>query len=245
MIGRHPALQVRGTAAESVMDDVIVEESITIFLNGEFVAEQVASPDFLKELGAGFVICEGLASRVTGVEVSGTEIWVQGENVERRALELRSSGGFGSSRPPRTVYSSLTITPEDIYDATRLIVSETWKKTGGVHCSVLLSPTGLIAEACDIGRHNTVDKVVGAAELAGVDRSRCFLCCTGRQPTGMVSKSANAGIPIIISRSATTDRGILTAEYAGITLICFSRENRFTVYANPERIRGLTQPETI
>lgn len=239
MMEKHPALRVVGIAADSVMDDVVTEDRVSIFLNGELVAEQVASPDNLKELGAGFVICEGLASRVTAVDVSGTEIWVQGENVERRELELRSSGGFGSSHPPKTVYSSFTVTPEDIYSATRLLVSETWKKTGGVHCSVLLSSTGMVAEACDIGRHNTVDKVVGAAELAGVDRAGCYLCCTGRQPAGMVSKSANAGIPIIISRAATTDRGILTAEYAGITLVCFCRENRFTVYANPERISGL------
>ncbi|MCK9319118.1 formate dehydrogenase accessory sulfurtransferase FdhD, partial [Methanoculleus sp.] len=74
------------------------------------------------------------------------------------------------------------------------------------------------------------------AALKGLDRSRCILGCTGRQPSGMVAKAANAGIPIVVSRAASTDRGILTAEEAGITLICFSRGERFTIYTHPERV---------
>jgi FdhD protein len=52
----------------------------------------------------------------------------------------------------------------------------------------------------------------------------------------MVRKSAHAGIPIIISRAASTDKGIAAAEAAGITLIGFSRGDRFTVYTHPERV---------
>jgi FdhD protein len=52
----------------------------------------------------------------------------------------------------------------------------------------------------------------------------------------MVAKAANAGIPIIVSRAASTDRGILTAERAGLTLVGFSRGERFTIYTHPERV---------
>jgi FdhD protein len=55
----------------------------------------------------------------------------------------------------------------------------------------------------------------------------------------MIVKYANAGVPIIISRAASTDRGIAAARDFGITLVCFSREDRFTVYSCPERIRDL------
>lgn len=94
-------------------------------------------------------------------------------------------------------------------------------------------------KSSDVGRHNTVDKVVGHAVLAGVDLTGCMLGCTGRQPRDMVIKSARAGIPVIISRAASTDKGIAAAEDAGITLICFSRDERFTVYTHPGRIYDL------
>jgi FdhD protein len=55
----------------------------------------------------------------------------------------------------------------------------------------------------------------------------------------MVIKYANAGVPIIISRAASTDQGIATADKFGITLICFSRNERFTVYTHPCRVSGV------
>jgi FdhD protein len=78
--------------------------------------------------------------------------------------------------------------------------------------------------------HNAVDKVLGHAVLHGIDLSFCIIGCTGRQPAAIAKKSANAAIPIVISRTAAPDEGITTAKTAGITLACFSRENRFTVY---------------
>jgi len=67
----------------------------------------------------------------------------------------------------------------------------------------------------------------------------CILGCTGRQPRDMVAKAAHAGIPVIISRAASTEQGIETARKAGITLICFSRGDRFTIYTHPERVNNL------
>ena len=58
-------------------------------------------------------------------------------------------------------------------------------------------------------------------------------------PQGMVVKAANAGIPIIVSRAAATSKGASLAEKSGITLVCFTRPPRFTVYSHPERIIGL------
>jgi FdhD protein len=136
------------------------------------------------------------------------------------------------------VSSDLTVTPAEVQAVTEAIFSEDWQRTGALHCSVLFCDGRLVAKACDVGRHNSVDKVVGAAVIGGLDRSRCVLACTGRQPSGMVRKAANAGIPVLVSRAASTDQGIATAEEAGIMLICFSRGDRFTVYTHPERMGG-------
>jgi FdhD protein len=202
----------------------------------------VASNDMLRELGAGFVICEGLSDAVEAVTVDGTDIWIEADTRKNVSLEMRTGGGHGiHQNEPGLVTSSLRIPPEEVYAATAEIMSETWQKTGGVHCSVLLTEGTVVAKSCDIGRHNTVDKVVGAAELQRTDRSRCYIGCTGRQPSGMVGKVANAGIPVLISRAAPTNKGIALAERTGITLINFSRERRFTIFAHPERISGINE----
>jgi len=97
-----------------------------------------------------------------------------------------------------------------------------------------------VVKSSDAGRHNTVDKVVGHAKLHEIDLSRCVIGCTGRQPAGMVKKNANAGIPVVISRASSTDKGIATAGASGITHICFSRDDRFTLYTHAERIIGVS-----
>ena len=237
---QYPAIRYQPDGITQYMDHVIKEERFRLYLNNEPLAVQIASPEQLEELGAGFVITEGIAKEVDSVSVTGDEIWIEAEVEEKeREIEWRTCGGSGIRRVPRIVSSSLKIAPSDVFGVTDTIESETWRMTGGVHCSVLFSGGKLVAKSCDIGRHNTVDKVVGHAVLSGVDRSRCYLGCTGRQPAGMVSKSANAGIPVIISRAASTNMGILTARAARVTLICFSRQKRFTVYTHPERIEGL------
>jgi len=229
-------IQVTGEDAREVHDDIIVEDHVRLFLNGEFLTALGASYDRLADLGAGFVITEGLAERVDSVEVDGKDIYISAPARKEFQLETESSGGSRVVGEPRSVASSITITADGVRAVTAAIESDVWRRTGGVHCSVLFCDGELITRACDVGRHNTVDKVVGYAALQGLDRSRCILGCTGRQPAGMVAKAANAGIPIVVSRAASTDRGILTAERAGITLIGFSRGERFTIYTHPERV---------
>lgn len=229
-------IQVTGEGAHEVSDSIIVESRVRLFLNGDLLTTLVASHDRLDDLGAGFVISEGIVDEVDSVSVSGSDVHITAPARRNPELATESSGGSCALGEPRTVESSITITADGIRAVTAAIESETWQKTGGVHCSVLFCGGELVTRACDVGRHNTVDKVVGYAALRGLDRSTCILGCTGRQPAGMVAKAANAGIPIVVSRAATTDRGILTAENAGLTLVGFSRGERFTIYTHPERV---------
>ena len=222
-ICQSPATRVDNDRVAEALDDLCIEESFRLYLNNDFICELIASPSQLEELGAGHVICEGFASSVSGVQVLGDEIRVHVETPEEKCTTESSE-------------SSVTIEKDYISKVMDSLVSEVWERTGGVHCSVLFSDGRLVARSEDIGRHNTVDKVVGYAILNNIDLSTCVLGCSGRQPAAMVSKAANAGIPIVISRSAATDKGIRTADLAGVTLICFARGNRFTVYAHPDRI---------
>ncbi len=229
-------IQVTGDGVREVHDDIIVEDHVRLFLNGEYLTALVASPDRLDDLGAGFVVCEGLTDEVDSVEVSGRDVYIAAPVGKDVRFEVESSGGYRVLGEPKAVASSITVTADGIRAVTTAIESDTWRRTGAVHCSVLFCDGELVTRACDVGRHNTVDKVVGYAALRGLDRSTCILGCSGRQPAGMVAKAANAGIPVVVSRAASTDRGILTAEQAGLTLVCFSRGERFTIYTHPQRV---------
>jgi len=242
MLTHRSAIQIIAGKPQSVEDAVVIEDRFHLLLNDNLVTDMVASRDQLRELGAGFVVTEGLVRDVDKVTVDGDRILVysdRGCEVSRLPKEVGSSGGASFSRTPEPVVSDIRIAPEDVVAITREIETETWRKTGGVHCSVLFSNGTCVVKSSDVGRHNTVDKVIGHAILNGIDLSRCVIGCTGRQPAGMVRKSAHAGIPIVISRAASTDKGIATAEAAGITLVCFSRGDRFTVYTRPDRICGI------
>jgi FdhD protein len=240
-LDHHRGIRVRNGEISEINDAVVIEDRFRIFLNDCTVTDMIASRDQLRELGAGFVITEGLARCVDKVKLDGDRILVysdRGCDIARPKKEVGSSGGMSILAEPRKVSSDICITKEDVFSCTRGIETELWQKTGGVHCSVLFHEGTCIVKSSDVGRHNTVDKVVGYAILNGVDLSRCVIGCTGRQPAGMIKKDANAGIPVVISRAASTDKGIAAADTAGITLVCFSRGDRFTIYTHPERIRG-------
>ena len=240
---KFPAIQIKKDKVMNIVDDVCVEETFHMYLNDEPLADIVASPVQLKELGAGFVVCEGLVGNVKDmdtVDVFQDEIRVYAKthgNLENRVVG--TGGGISMGGAFKKVRSSMVIKRDDVFKIISQIESEVWKRTGGVHSSVLFSNNELVVRCSDIGRHNTIDKVIGFAFLNDIDLSRCVIGCTGRQPAGMVVKVANAGVPIVISKAPSTDKGIHIADKAGITLICFAREGRFTVYTHPHRVHKI------
>lgn len=245
MIHTHHGIQVIGGAARATDDAVVIEDRFELLLNDRPVTGMVASRDQLRELGAGYLVCEGIVKNVDSVTVDGDRILACSASVcDLRCVkrEVGSSGGMSFLFDLPRQDSDIRLTPDEVMAVTREIETELWRKTGGVHCSVLFKDGSLLMKSSDVGRHNTVDKLVGYAILNGIDLSRCVIGCTGRQPAGMVRKYARAGIPIVISRAASTDKGIAAADEAGITLVCFSRGDRFTVYTHPERISGILPP---
>ena len=241
MIHIHHGIQVSDGLPRETDDAIVIEDRFDLLLNDQLVTTMVASRDQLRELGAGYVISEGLVRCVDKVILDGDRILVYSDTgceLKWKKQEMGSSGGQSFLSPVQKVagVSDVRVTPDDVIAVTREIETELWRKTGGVHCSVLFCKGRLLAKSSDVGRHNTVDKLVGHAALNGIDLFRCVIGCTGRQPAGMVRKSAHAGIPIIISRAASTDKGIAEAEAAGITLIGFSRGDRFTIYTHPSRV---------
>ena len=126
-LDHHHGIQVRNGELSEIDDAIVIEDRFQILFNDCPVTEMIASRDMLMELGAGFVITEGLARCVDKVKLDGDRILVysdRGCDVSRSKKEVGSSGGMSILAEQRKVSSDIRITPEDVFSCTREIETE-------------------------------------------------------------------------------------------------------------------------
>ncbi len=230
-------------------EPVAVEESYDLIINGIRRVSIMASPMDIEALGYGYLLSERLVSskeNILSVELIeyGVHMEVASEEHLDEWIELRSSGCVGikwrGGAEPE-VDSKLSIGQEFVFRSLRYLDTYVYKRTSGSHSATLIDKKReALATATDVGRHNSYDKVIGKAVLQDVDFSETILLSSGRQSAGMVMKAARVGIPIIISKAAPLSSGIEAAEKTGVTLICFANDEKFSIFAHPERIEGVS-----
>ncbi len=242
-----------------VEDEVIREIKLTIFVNDRRIGALMSVSTDLKELTVGYLMSESIIEDINDIEdielkdLDGKnfEIYINSKvnekNIDRLDLEgvIVSGCGRGVSTQISKVAIDGAIMRDDFKIKASLLFEEMakfytqcplYEQTGCVHTAKVYydKETYFIGE--DIAQHNTIDKAVGKARLAGVDLSKCFLMVSGRLSSEMVAKAVTHQIPILASRTASTCRGVNIAEKFGLTLIGFVRGNKMNIYRNPRRI---------
>jgi FdhD protein len=238
-------------------DDLIVEEPMTIQLDGIVVSTTMRTPGHDFELAAGFCFTEGL---LAGAPVTGVRYCANGAAAARAFNEVTvESGGRAPTPTPRlgTVSSScgwcgsdqiealverltplpgsVPISPDVLAGVPDRVLrgQGLFSSTGAVHAAAAFAPDGAVMLTReDVGRHNAVDKVVGALLLAGELPARgSGLFVSGRASVEMVQKAWAAGFGSLVAVSAPTALAVHAARRARLTLVGFVRGDSFNQYA--------------
>ena len=246
----------RDGTTEDFLDNLVREFPATIYLNGQELVTLLCTPEYLEDLGAGFLVSEGMLRNKAELESVAADyekgqVWVKSsashlvaeKTFMKRYLTTGCGKGttfynFNDLQSCTPLEAKLRVTPEQIMARIKELQnrSELFQTTGGVHSAALASTEELILYREDIGRHNAVDKILGYSFRQGIDLSEMLLVTSGRLSSEMLLKTAKAGIPLLVSRSAPTSLAVELAEQLGVTLVGFARGPRFNVYGHAERI---------
>ena len=210
---------------------IVRETALTINIDGRHFATAMILATLEKEFVIGNLFVQGAihsAKDVTSLTIKN--------NVAEVTLSERKKKNAVS----RKINSDLKVRQEDIFDCVRAILkSAVFTETEAVHSAGLfLDGKEVICIAEDLGRHNALDKVIGYGLLHDIDFGRTLAASTGRQPSEMILKCRNAGIPIVATKGVPTALAVEMAREAGITIAGLVRGSTMTVYSHLARIEG-------
>jgi FdhD protein len=258
---RHPrTLWRQGEGVDGVR--VLAEETpVAISFNGSTHAVLMATPADLEDLAVGFSVTEGIVRDVDAIEAIdvvafdlGLDVQVRvREDVAQRLAERRRSmaGPVGcglcglesleaAARQLAPVTSRLRFSEACVHGAARSL--ETYqtlnRMTSSVHAAGFFRPgEGVSLAREDVGRHNAVDKLLGALFRRGLSGADGGIVVTSRVSVELVQKAAVSGAGLLAAISAPTALAVRTAVETGITLVAVVRETSFECFTHPDRIQ--------
>ncbi|OGO01562.1 MAG: formate dehydrogenase family accessory protein FdhD, partial [Chloroflexi bacterium RBG_13_52_12] len=216
------------------------EKELPVYVNGERLATASLAPGMEKEFIVGYLFGQGFIESIKdiiSVEIENGAAQVtlkkNGKTMRgaaRTDYRIVSGGGrsaYFAESALRKIKSDMVVGKDDIFKAINTLFENAglYGETEGVHAAGLFNAEAkplCIVE--DIGRHNTLDKIIGYALLDKIDCSRTFIVSTGRMASEMVTKICRCGIPIAATKTAVTDKGLEIGKKCGLTLIGFVRD---------------------
>ena len=250
----------RGGAAEPGIREIPEETPIALTYGRATHAVMMATPADLRDFALGFSLSEGI---VRGPEdIEALDIVVVQDGIElrmdlvaarqtglmRRQRRITGPGGCGlcgmdslaeALRPAPPVPAGRRFSPAEIAAAQAALATAQPLNgvTRAVHAAAFWTPEdGLILSREDVGRHNALDKLLGAMVWRGRSAARGVILLSSRVSVEMVQKAATLGAPTIVAVSAPTALAVRTAAGAGMTLIGVARDDSFEVFTHTHRI---------
>jgi FdhD protein len=224
----------------------------------------LATPADLEDYAVGFTLSEGLVARaeeIRGVEVRRgaasvdvhvTVAWERFTQLLQRRRNLTGRTGCGlcgaesaadAIRDPAPVPAGVEVTVAGLHAAIEQLaqLQPINARTGSVHAAAWVVPgEGIRLVREDVGRHNALDKAIGALTRGGADLAAGYMLITSRASYEMVQKCATVGIAFLVALSAPTAFAVRLAERTGVTLVAFARRDQHVVYAHPQRLTEAT-----
>jgi FdhD protein len=262
-VTERPVTRVEGGRAEGALPDAVaVEEPLEIRLAGETLAVVMRTPGEDAALALGFLFAEGLLASADDVDpprlVEANVVDVapragRAPDPGRVALARRGTittaacGVCGRKSIADLLARAGRLAPGPAVPLALLAASTgrlreaqpSFRETGALHGAAALDLAGrVVAAAEDVGRHNAVDKVLGALLARGALGEPAILAVSGRISFEIVAKAAAGRIPVVAGVSAPTSLAIDLAAASRITLAGFVREGRLNLYACKERVLG-------
>jgi FdhD protein len=249
---------------------VVVERELPVFLNGKHLITASITTGMEREFVTGYLFGQGFmesAAELESIHIEDNAARVLLKDTRKASqipqkteYRIVTGGGsiafFDAMNLPE-IKTRLKIGKKEIFKAMNTVFekAEIYPATEGAHASGLFTPEATpICIAEDIGRHNTLDKVIGYALIHKIDCRRTFLASTGRMASEMVTKICRAGIPVVATKTAVTQSGLEIGKKCGLTMIGFVRDtgNRINtdmevriimepgmkIYTHAERISG-------
>jgi FdhD protein len=244
-------------------ENIASETAVALVYNGRPYVVMMATPADLEDFALGFSLSEAIVQR--SGQVSRLQLRVQSDGIEAnieiadvclRAVErtqrnLAGRTGCGLCGT-QTLAQAIRRTPEvaDTFrtsaEALQRAVAELAalqplnKSTGAVHAAAWIGRDGAVSHVReDVGRHNALDKLIGALAAADVDLACGTALVTSRASYEMVQKAATVGIQVLCAMSAPTTLAIRIADGCGLTLVAFARHGRHTTYTHGHRLRAV------
>ncbi|WP_354701874.1 Sulfur carrier protein FdhD [Paraconexibacter sp. AEG42_29] len=253
-----PAARLHVAATHDGIDDrVAVEEPLEIRVGDEAIAVTMRTPGHDEELAVGFLHGEGLigAGDVRGAgptdDLANNIVVVDADLRSRpaaRRFYTTSSCGVCGKGALEEVAVHCDPVPDGPVVARELLADlpdrlaaaqPAFGRTGGLHATGLFDAAGtLLLAREDVGRHNAMDKVIGARALAGaLPLHGHLLCVSGRVSFELVQKAAVAGVPVLVAVGAPTSLAVQLAGDRNMTLCGFARDGGVNVYTGAQRVQ--------
>lgn len=249
----------RKGSARRALDAVAAEEPLEIAIEGDAIAVVMRTPGDDEDLVRGFLLTEGIvlhSHEVAAVELDGEGradarlapgVAIDTEQFRRSMFTSSSCGVCGKASIEAVMLHAPAAEPIEVSSAVIVRLTDelrtrqpTFDATGGLHAAGVF---GLDGEALvvreDVGRHNAVDKAIGAfaREAAGAGpRPPALLVVSGRQSFEIVQKAAMARLAGVVGVSAPSSLAVELARELGLLLVGFAREGGYNVYAGAERL---------